>query len=132
MMAVVADTLIAAPFATVGSIGATTSVPILNVGGFLKRVGIQAYTVKSGKLSLLPCIPPSFPLSLSVLIAAPFASVGSIGATPSVPILNVGGFLKRVGIQAYTVKSGKLSLLPASLPPSSLLVIRFKRCVNWV
>jgi len=61
MMAVVADTLIAAPFATVGSIGATTSVPVLNVGGFLKRVGIQAYTVKSGKLSLLPCLPPSLP-----------------------------------------------------------------------
>ena len=49
MMAVVADTLVAAPFATIGSIGATTSVPILNVGGVLKRLGIQAYTVKSGK-----------------------------------------------------------------------------------
>jgi serine protease SohB len=65
MMAVVADTLIAAPFATVGSIGATTSVPVLNVGGFLKRVGIQAYTVKSGKKHfLIPSLPPSLPPSL--------------------------------------------------------------------
>lgn len=72
MMAVVADTLIAAPFATVGSIGATTSVPVLNVGGFLRRVGIQAYTVKSGRQYPLPTfslpsifIPsPSFPTFL--------------------------------------------------------------------
>lgn len=49
MMACVADRLFAAPFATLGSIGATTSMPILNVKDFLARWGVRAYTVRSGK-----------------------------------------------------------------------------------
>lgn len=49
MMACVADRLLAAPFATVGSIGATTSVPVLNVEKLLTRIGIRAYAVRSGK-----------------------------------------------------------------------------------
>lgn len=49
MLSCVADRLIAAPFAIIGSIGATTSIPILNVEKLLKNWGIQAYTVKSGK-----------------------------------------------------------------------------------
>jgi ClpP class serine protease len=49
MLAVVADTLVTAPFATIGSIGATTSVPVLNVGVALKRLGIHAYSIKAGK-----------------------------------------------------------------------------------
>jgi serine protease SohB len=49
MMACVADRLLAAPFATLGSIGATTSVPILNVEKLLTRFGVRAYAVRSGK-----------------------------------------------------------------------------------
>jgi serine protease SohB len=49
MMACVADRLLAAPFATLGSIGATTSVPVLNVEKLLTRWGIRAYAVRSGK-----------------------------------------------------------------------------------
>ena len=100
MMAVVADTLIAAPFATVGSIGATTSVPVLNVGGFLRRVGIQAYAVKSGRSKLFFLLPP-LPSSLP---------------PPSPHTVKVATCILEVGWISFTSLNPPPSLLP-SLPP---------------
>lgn len=48
MMACVAERLIAAPFALVGSIGVISSLPMLNVADLLGKWGIKAYTPKAG------------------------------------------------------------------------------------
>jgi hypothetical protein len=48
MLACVADRLLASPWAVVGSIGVTYSVPFMNIERLLSRVGIQAYKVHAG------------------------------------------------------------------------------------
>ena len=64
MMAVVADTLIAAPFATVGSLGPLQCARP-QCGGFLSGLGFNLHRSKSGKKHvLIPSLPPSLPPSL--------------------------------------------------------------------